>query len=306
MKLHHSIEKYFWIFLIAGLFLGLINPHFNDNLMSLLEPLLMTMLCIVFLKSDLLHIITEIKNYKLMLYLVVAYMILIPIIFFFTINMFSQTLALGALILTAMPAAIAAPALTDIVKGNIALSTSITIITSLIAPFSIPALFILLDFENISINPWGIFKNLAIIIFIPILISQIIRKYFSKSIDKSKHWFTPINILLLSILVYIVIGSQREIIVNDPFNVILQVGFLYVVFIALHVIGYFMGYDQNIQNKISICIGAAYMNNGIAIVLAAKFFDPHLLILMVLSDLPWNTLLAPFGKIVNSMKTTNL
>ena len=289
---------------MRGLVFGLINPEFNDNLLRLLEPILMIMLCMVFLKSDLLHIIAEIKNYKLMLYLVLAYMILIPIIFFFTFNLFSQTLDLGILILTAMPAAVAAPALTDILKGNTALSTSITIVTSLIAPFSIPVLFILLDFASVSINPWEIFMNLAMIIFIPILISQLGRKYLSKSIDEIKHWFTSINILFLSTLVYIVIGSQRDIIVNDPFDIILQVGFLYLVFILLHVFGYFLGYNQHKQNKISICIGAAYMNNGIAIILAAKYFDPNLLILMVLSDLPWNTLLAPFGKIVNAIKTT--
>ena len=76
-----------------------------------------------------------------MLYLVCAYMIIIPLLFFFTINHFNQKLAVGILLLTAMPAAVAAPALTDILKGNTALAASITIITSIIAPFSIPIIF---------------------------------------------------------------------------------------------------------------------------------------------------------------------
>jgi predicted Na+-dependent transporter len=74
----------------------------------------------------------------------------------------------------------------------------------------------------------------------------------------------------------------------------------------LHIIGYMLGYKQRIKNKISITIGAAYMNNGLAIVLAAKYFDPYILVLMVLSDLPWNTLLAPFRKVVELLEVNEV
>lgn len=302
MKVHQFIEKNFWVFLIAGLVFGLGFPVYNDFLMRLLEPLIMIMLFMVFLKSDFVHILSEIKNYKLMLYLVCAYMIIIPALFFITINLFNQKLAIGILLLTAMPAAVASPALSDIVKGNTALSTSITIVTSIIAPFTIPIIFGVLNFDKLAIDPWVIFKDLTIIIFIPMVFSQVIRKYFPKTIQKKKYLFTPINILLLSFMVYIVMGSQREVVINDFENVIIQVAFLYIIFILLHIIGYLMGYKQNKQNKISITLGAAYMNNGLAIVLAAKYFDPYILVLMVLSDLPWNTLLAPFRRIVNLRK----
>lgn len=299
MKPYQFIEHYFWIFMLAGLVLGLSIPVYNNNLMVLLEPLLMIMLFTVFLKSDLVHVLREIKNYKLIFYLVCAYMFLIPVLFFFAINPFSQKLAIGTLLLTAMPVAVAAPALADIVKGNTALATSITIVTSILAPFTIPLIFRLLNFEHLSIDPWHIFKDLTIIVFVPMIISQFIRKYFSQTIQKKKHLFTPINILILSFMVFIVVGSQREVVISDSANVFFQVAFLYFIFILLHFIGFVLGYNQRKQNKITITIGAAYMNNGLAIVLAAKYFDPSILVLMVLTELPWNTLLAPFKKIAN-------
>lgn len=299
MKPYQYIEQYFWVFMLAGLVLGLSIPVYNDQFMVLLEPLLMIMLFTVFLKSDLVHILVEIKNYKLMLYLVSAYMIIIPVIFYFTINLFDQKLAIGILLLTAMPAAVAAPALADIVKGNTVLATSITIVTSIIAPFTIPLIFRFLNFEQLSIDPWHIFRDLTIIVFVPMIISQIVRKYIPKTVQKRKILFTPINILILSFMVYIVLGSQRNVVINQTSEVVLQLAFLYFIFILLHVVGYMLGYKHGKQNKISITIGAAYMNNGLAIVLAAKYFDPSILVLMVLTELPWNTLLAPFKKIVN-------
>jgi len=58
------------------------------------------------------------------------------------------------------------------------------------------------------------------------------------------------------------------------------------------------GYKQKRENKVAIAIGAAYMNNGMAIVLAATHFDTSIVVLMVLAEIPWNTLLAPFGRII--------
>jgi len=77
-----------------------------------------------------------------------------------------------------------------------------------------------------------------------------------------------------------------------------QAGFLYLVFILLHLLGFLMGYSQDLEGKIATTIGAAYMNNGLAIVLAAVYFEPSILFLMVLSELPWNTLLIPFKRVI--------
>jgi hypothetical protein len=48
-------------------------------------------------------------------------------------------------------------------------------------------------------------------------------------------------------------------------------------------------------------VSAAYMNNGLAIVLASAYFGPDILVLMVLSEIPWNTLLAPFKRVVRKL-----
>ncbi len=68
MKITCFIEKYFWIFFMAGLILGLFFPVFNDFLMTMLKPMLMVMLFMVFLKTDIAEIITNMKNYKQMIF----------------------------------------------------------------------------------------------------------------------------------------------------------------------------------------------------------------------------------------------
>jgi predicted Na+-dependent transporter len=298
VKIYQVIEKYFWVFLIAGVVVGLFYPVYNDFMMSLVKPILMIMLFFVFLKTDVLHIIEALKDYKLMLYITCIYMLIIPVLFYFLVNLFDPKLAVGILLLTAMPAGVSSPTLTDIVKGNIPLSMSIVIVTSLIAPFTVPLLFGVLKSNSLPIDLLALFRDLAIIVFLPMLFSQVIKKYFPAAIKRQQHLFTSFNVILLFILVYAVMGSQSGMIIADFRKIIWHVLFLYVIFILLHIAGYYMAYKQNKENKVAIAIGAAYMNNGMAIVLAATHFDPSVMILMVLSEIPWNTMLAPFRKLV--------
>ena len=304
MRVFHFIENYFWIFLLGGILLGLSYPVYNDFLMSLLKPFLMLMLLLVFLKTDIVQIIKQIKDYRLMAYLAGAFMILIPLILFAAINFFSHELATGILLLTAMPAGVSTPSLTDIVKGNIALSSGIAIITSMLAPFTVPLLFRLVNHGTIGIDSFGMFTDLAVLVFVPLAASQVIKRLFPATIARIKSGFTAVNILLIFIMVYAAMGSQRGLITGDPFSILWEVSFLYVIYILLHAAGFLLAKGQDSQSRIAITIGAAYRNNGMAIVLAAIHFEPSILVLMVLSEFPWNTLLAPFRRVMRYLQIT--
>jgi BASS family bile acid:Na+ symporter len=303
MRISGFIEKYFWLFLIAGIFIGLCGPMPSKIFLAFLPKVLLgMMLFLVFLKIDSLQVLENIRNYKLMIYVSFIYMFLIPAFFFFSINIFNHELAIGILLLTAMPAGVSTPALTDIVKGNVPLSMSLAIVSQMIAPFTVPILFWLIDFSSHSIDKLLILKDMAIIVFLPIIVSQVIKKYFSLAIKKIQHLFTSLNVLLLSAFVYLAISSQRNNILENPAGLVWKIAVLYLVFIILHVIGYLICFKQNKENRIAVAIGAAYMNNGLAIVLAASYFKPEVLVLMVLSELPWNTLLAPFKRVISLLK----
>ena len=298
MKLVRLIESYFWIILMAGIFLGLTWPMYTGLLMSLLKPILMLMLVLVFLKTDLLLIFRQIRNYRRMALISVAFIIAIPLVLYWAVYPISRELATGILLLTAMPAGVSTPSLTDIVKGNIALSSGIAIITSMLAPFTVPLLFILVNHDTIGIDSLEMFTDLAVLVFVPLAISQVLKRLFPAAVEKVKCGFTAVNILLIFIMVYAAMGSQRTLITGDPLNILLQVGFLYIVYILLHAAGYLTGYGLDRESRIAVTIGAAYKNNGMAIVLAALHFEPAILVLMVLSEFPWNTLLAPFRRVM--------
>lgn len=301
MKTGSYIEKYFWLLLIAGICLGLWNPVHAAFPPFVPKILLGLMLFVVFLKIDAIEILENIRNYKLMIYISSFYMFIIPLLFYFSIKLFDPGIATGILLLTAMPAGVSTPALADIVKGNASLAMSLALVSQIIAPFTVPLLFWLIDLNNLSINKLLLFKDIAILVFVPMLVSQLIKRNFPAAVRKSMHLFTSANVLLLFAFVFVAISSQRDVILENPASLIWKVALLYFIFILLHIIGYLICFRESKQNRIAVSIGAAYMNNGMAIVLAAAYFKPEILVLMVLSELPWNTLLAPFRHVVSRL-----
>ena len=297
MKISGLIEKHFWLILIAGILLGLWSPVPFRAPGFLPKLLLGIMLFLAFLKIDALEVIENIKNFRLMIYIASIFMLVIPLVFYFSTLVFDADLAVGILLLTAMPAGVASPVMTDLAKGNISLSMSIVIATQFLAPFTVPLLFWVLDINSLSINKLLILKDIAILVFLPFIISQVVKRYFPRTIAKTQHFFTSANVLVLFAFVYIAIASQRSVILDNPASLIWKIALLYLVFILLHIIGYLICIKQKKENRIAVSVGAAYMNNGLAIVLAASYFKPEILVLMVLSELPWNTLLAPFRKV---------
>lgn len=302
MRAGQFIEKYFWAVLLLGIIIGLWYPYPVQMGNILPKVLLGLMLFFVFLKIDALEIIENMRNYKLMFYIAAVYMFIIPLLFFLPLSFFNQELALGILLLTSMPAGVSTPALADIARGNVSLSMSIAIVSQLIAPFTVPLLFWLIDMKGLEINKLLIFRDIAILIFTPMIISQVIKRIFPIAVKKSQHLFTSANVILLFTFVLIAMSSQRDVILQNPAGLIWKTIILYCVFILLHVMGYYAYFKGSRESRISVAIGAAYMNNGMAIVLAAAYFKPEIVVLMVLSELPWNTLLEPFRRVVNSHK----
>jgi len=291
------IEKHFWAVLVAGILLGLWPMADIDASPIVPKLLLGMMLFLAYLKIDALEIIENMKNFKMMAWISFVFMIAIPLLFYFPFRLNDTELAMTILLLTAMPAGVSSPVLTDIAKGNISLSMSLVIATQLLAPFTVPMLFWLVDAGTVSIDKLLILRDIAILVFVPMIISQFVKRILPRTVEKTQHLFTSLNVLILFSFVYITISSQREVILGNPAGVIWKLAVLYVVFILLHIIGYVICPVKGKENRIAVAIGAAYMNNGLAIVLAVSYFSPEILVLMVLSEIPWNTLLAPFKKV---------
>lgn len=295
------IEAHLWAFLLLAMLFGLLVPLPTAYMIPMLKPALIIVLLLVFLKIDVFDILDKIKNYRLMIWLSFCFLLLSPILLYKLFSIWDAHFALAVLLLSAMPAGNSAPFLTDVMGGNTSLAMSITILTSLIAPFTIPLLFHFLVGPEIAIDHWGLFYDTASMIFIPLILSMILKRLVPRLIRRILPVFSTINILLLFLIVVVSFGSQKAILLANPLDLLWDLLLMYVVFIIVHIIGFLISWKQDKPDRVAIIIERSYMNNGLAIVLAAAAFPPSILILMVISEIPWSTTLFPLRWVFRRM-----
>lgn len=287
------IEGHFWAFLIFAMLFGVLVPLPTDYLLPLLKPELMFTLLLIFLKIDVISVLERIRDYRLMAYMSFCFLILSPLVFFGLFSLWDAELAIGVLLLMSVPAGTSAPVLTDILQGNAALAMSLTIVTSLLAPFTIPLLFHYLVDQQIEVNHRQLFWDSASMIFLPMLVSILLKRTVPRFIKRISPSFTAINIILLFLIVTSSFGSQRMTLLSNPVGLIENILWMYLLSLLVHAFSFLLAIGRPKKDRIAIIVERSYMNNGLAVVLAATSFPPNILILMVLSEIPWSTTLMP-------------
>ncbi len=296
------IEKYFWLIFSAGFVVGLFVPSLGKAIEGILIPLLMVVLFLTFLKVEVGGIWEYIKRPGFVGYIVFVYLFVIPAVVYLLLQWLDPRIAIGFLLLTAMPPGVVSASFTDIAKGNIALSLAVTVVGYFTAPLSVVALFFFLTGTSFSLDLWNFFQILVVMIVVPFVAAQIVRSKWRTVVRKTKKYYSAVNILLIAAIIYIVPALQSEKILAHPESVVRDVMWLYVLFIILHIIGYFMVWWRPKRDRIAVSVTKTYMNNSLAIVLAITFFDPSIALLVILSEVPFVTLLSGFRFVMRSVK----
>ncbi|MEI7562937.1 MAG: bile acid:sodium symporter [bacterium] len=187
------------------------------------------------LKIDFPSFIKTFKNPGWITYITFMVMILCPILFYTITKLFYPELAIGVLILTAMPTAMAAPAFTDITKGNTSLTLMFTIILTLLCPISIPLLIKYLLGVQIHIDLWEMFFMLIKVICIPFALALLTRNFLPSMIKKSKPYYGGLSIILLMLVIFPPLAVYRDYFFANPIKIFPMLIYLSLVSAGLHI-----------------------------------------------------------------------
>lgn len=300
-KIATLIEKYFSIVLFLALLGGLFLPGTGIALTPTIKPVLMTMLFLTSLKINFKQVFSYLKKPALPIYIFITKMLIIPTAVFLIMKYIDPTLAIGLLLLSATHPAMASPVLTELFKGNIALSLVILVTCSLLSPLTMPFLFKALTSQSIELNSIGIAKTLAFMIFTPIILSEIIKKIRAvKPLkEKSEKYFSAINIILMATLMWAGIAPQANTFLYNPLSIIRPLIALILLFTATHIVGYMIAFWRKKEDRIAISTSLTYMNNSLAFVIAVEFFPPEIVLITIISQLVWNTFPGLFKLVIS-------
>ena len=252
----------------------------------------MIIMGLLFLKVDIIDVLTHIKAPMSIIYITVLKLIALPTLVFFAFQNSSPELHMSLFFLAALPAGVSSAVFTDIMNGRTSLSLSIVIITNLLSIFTIPFLFFIFFKESINIDHVSMFQSLIKIIFIPFLIAKVMKRILIPNIVQNLQSYLNCKIIiLLSCMIAISIAVGAETLIHSFQENIKTLSTLFVCFIGFQLIGYFSVFWESKGEKLAVSNSFMIMNNILGIVLALAFFNQNILNIVILSLIPWNIMI---------------
>ncbi len=208
-------------------------------------------------------------------------LIMLPIIGFVLVSVFSiePMMAVGFMIIVACPGGVTSNLITHVAKGDIALSITMTAISSFVTIVTIPLIvsYAIFHFMGdgkavVEMDVLDAILKVMVITIIPITIGMLIRHFkpaFAQQMDK------PMRIASTVIFVLILVGiiiANRAILLES----IKRVGFIAILLNVLTMsLGYFTAkiFKLNIRQSISIMIENGIQNGTLAIVIATTILS---------------------------------
>lgn len=179
---------------------------------------------------------------------------------------------IGMVIVGSCPGGTASNLITFFSKGNVALSVSLTLCSTLLAPILTPFILFMLLEQEVPIDVVELMKSIFWIVFFPIMDALVIRHYFEKQFQKISFVFPTLAILFISIVVAFIIGANRSLLTTMPL-------ILFLAIILHNGLGYATGYfitkmmRFSEKNARTIAIEVGMQNSGLGLALANQFFN---------------------------------
>ncbi len=211
---------------------------------------------------------------------IINQLVLLPAIAYLLLILFSlqAELAVGIMLLAACPGGPTSNLITHLAKGDIALSVTLTAISTVISMFTIP---FIVNFSIVQFMPAGeavvlplanTILSLVAIAIVPIVLGMIIRKFALGLAQKADK---PVRVLSAIFLVLIIVGAivkershlTEYFILAGPVTLALNAATLVVGFVSSKVLS--LSYRQSI----TVSIESGIQNGTLAIAIAATMLQ---------------------------------
>ena len=206
-------------------------------------------------------------------------LILLPIValgLVFLLNL-PTTIAVGLMIIAAAPGGVTSNILTKFANGDVALSVTLTAVTSLVCILSVP--FVVINSANIigvsissDISIANVALKMALVVTVPVLFGMIIRKMFSNFILSKINLIDKLSGILFVIVFTAIYIEER----NNILTYILQAGLAVLILnIVMMTLAFLIAkkFTSGISQQKCIAIEGGLQNGTVAVFVATLIFD---------------------------------
>lgn len=189
-------------------------------------------------------------------------------------NGLSKEIALGLIIVTCAPGAMASNVVVYLANGALAYSITLTTLATLLSVLLTPALIDWIGGALLPIPFWPMMKTIVLIVVLPIVFGILVKRSFGTKTTIMTDIAPAIAVIAIVIICSYTVAANQEHIANVGLQLLLIVA-------VINLTGYLAGwhlarlyrFERRLQITLSIEIGM--QNAGLGVALALKHFSPE-------------------------------
>jgi BASS family bile acid:Na+ symporter len=286
------------IFSAMGVGIGL--PQFGRIFAPYPLYFMMFQLLFSFLRIDFLHVFRDIRKTALMLSILCFFKLcIIPIGLFFLTQSLWPEYAAPVLLLSGISTGVVAPFISSLLEASTLLVLMMVVVSSLLAPFSLPALVSLLVGQTIEIPFLIMVKILAMVIFLPAGAAFLLRNLYPSLLERFESFQFPASLFTFACINLGVFAKYSSFFLTTPVVVAETILVAFILSVIYHLVGFLTTWGMKREDRLAGAISFAYMNNVLVVVFSSQFFGPLSPTLAALYMLPFFTMIVPariFGR----------
>lgn len=188
-----------------------------------------------------------------------------------TIFRLDPALTAGVILVGTCPGGTSSNVITFMSKGDVALSVTMTSVSTVLSPILTPAITYLLIGTKIAFDPVGMFLSIVQIVIVPICLGVAVKTFLPKLAAAATDYTPAISSIAISLIIAGVIGASKNAIVAN-FGIILLVVILH------NCLGYALGFavarltGLSWKKAVALSIEVGMQNSGLAVGLAKAHF----------------------------------
>ncbi|SFS74602.1 bile acid:sodium symporter family protein [Lutibacter maritimus] len=223
------------------------------------------------------------KNPKILFTGIISQFILLPFVTFIFIKLVNPmpSIALGMMMVAACPGGNISNFMTQMAKGNAALSISLTAFATLVSlvmtPFNLsfwgnlyaPTAEIL---QTVELDPLELVKLVTLILGIPLIIGMLVRKYKEALAHKLQKVLKPLSLVIFMLFIVIAFYDNLSIFMN-------YVHYVLILVIAHNLLALLLGFyfakamKLSYKDQKTLSIETGIQNSGLGLLLIFSFFN---------------------------------
>jgi len=184
----------------------------------------------------------------------------------------STELMIGMVLVGSVSGGTASNVICYLGKADVALSITMTMVSTLLAVAATPFLTWLYLGTTVPVPVFDMLFSLLNIVFVPVILGVVINTFFHKYITAIKPVFPLISMLSIVTVIAVIVGINQAKITNLGLIVVIAVVFHNIIGL---IFGYAtsrcMGYDKKTCRTVAIEVGM--QNSGLGVALAIKYFS---------------------------------